>query len=74
DRDGCMQDIHWAWGMFGYFPTYTLGNLYAAQIFNQARVEMPDLDDRMERGELLTLREWLRKKVHAVGQRRLAGG
>jgi carboxypeptidase Taq len=72
DREGCLQDIHWAWGMFGYFPTYTLGNLYAAQIFERVKIEIPDLTERVEKGELAVLREWLREKVHKVGNRRFA--
>jgi carboxypeptidase Taq len=72
DRDGCMQDIHWAWGMIGYFPTYTLGNLYSAQFFEQARRDIPDLEERIASGDLATLREWLRAKIHRVGRRRLA--
>ena len=72
DRDGCMQDIHWAWGLIGYFPTYTLGNIYSVQFFNQARKDIGDLDERIAAGELTALTEWLREKVHRVGQRRLA--
>lgn len=72
DRDGCLQDIHWAWGMFGYFPTYTLGNLYAAQFFEQALKDIPGLESHISKGELGVLREWLREKVHKVGHRRLA--
>ncbi|MBN1868428.1 carboxypeptidase M32 [Candidatus Sumerlaeota bacterium] len=73
DKDGCMQDIHWAWGLIGYFPTYTLGNLYSVQFFEQAQSDIPDLDARIEAGELQRLTEWLREKIHRVGLRRLAG-
>lgn len=69
---GCMQDIHWAWGLVGYFPTYTLGNLYAAQMMETIRVELPDLDDEVAAGKLTGLTEWLREKVHRVGNRKLA--
>ncbi|MFP4380515.1 MAG: carboxypeptidase M32 [Candidatus Sumerlaeia bacterium] len=72
DRTGCLQDIHWAWGLVGYFPTYTLGNLYAAQMFETARKEIPNLEEHIAKGELLVLKDWLREKVHRVGNRRLA--
>ena len=72
DRDGCMQDIHWAWGLMGYFPTYTLGNIYSVQFFEQAREDIGDLDERIAAGELGVLTEWLREKVHRVGYRRLS--
>jgi carboxypeptidase Taq len=67
DRDGALQDIHWAFGVFGYFPTYTLGNLYAAQIFERARSELTDLDDQVARGEFAPLLGWLRREIHARG-------
>jgi carboxypeptidase Taq len=69
DAEGCLQDIHWSMGALGYFPTYTLGNLYAAQLFEAARRDLPDLDEQIARGELLPLREWLREKVHRHGRR-----
>lgn len=68
DALGCLQDIHWAHGSFGYFPTYTLGNLYAAQFFRQARQEVPDLDGKIARGELKALKGWLNEQIHAVGK------
>ncbi len=68
DARGCLQDIHWSIGAIGYFPTYALGNLYAAQFFEAARQAMPDLDDRLARGELLPLREWLRENIHRHGR------
>lgn len=68
DAQGCLQDIHWSMGIFGYFPTYALGNLYAAQFFEQVRREIPDLDDQFARGELLPLREWLRERIHRPGR------
>ncbi|MBI4552673.1 MAG: carboxypeptidase M32 [Candidatus Latescibacteria bacterium] len=67
DRDGVLQDIHWAHGSFGYFPTYTLGNLYAAQFFDAVTAAMPGLLDQIARGELLPLREWLREHIHRLG-------
>ncbi len=69
DADGVLQDIHWAMGAFGYFPTYFLGNLYGAQIDRQARKELPDLDEQLARGEMIPLREWLGEKVHMQGRR-----
>lgn len=71
-KDGVMQDIHWSMGGFGYFPTYALGNLYAAPIMNQARKEIPQLDEQIKTGDLLPLREWLREKIHRKGQRLFA--
>jgi len=69
DRRGCLQDIHWSMGAFGYFPTYALGNLYAAQFFSAARQAIPDLDDRVAGGDLRTLLDWLRENIHCHGQR-----
>lgn len=69
DAEGCLQDIHWSMGIFGYFPTYALGNLYAAQFFAQAQRDIPDLEARIARGELRPLLEWLRAKIHRHGQR-----
>ncbi len=69
DREGCLQDIHWSMGTFGYFPTYALGNLYAAQIFETANRDIPDLADRIGRGDFATLLEWLRENIHRHGQR-----
>lgn len=73
DARGCLQDIHWSQGTFGYFPTYSLGNLYAAQFWDQAGKEMPGLSERISRGDLLPLREWLRAKIHSQGMRYRAG-
>jgi carboxypeptidase Taq len=69
DAQGCLQDIHWSGGSFGYFPTYTLGNLYAAQFFAKAQAELGDLDEQFRRGEFLPLKEWLNQKIHREGQR-----
>lgn len=67
DSDGCLQDVHWSFGGIGYFPTYTLGNLNAAQLMHQARKEHPTLDDELSRGQYQTLLTWLRQKVHQPG-------
>jgi carboxypeptidase Taq len=70
---GCLQDVHWSHGSFGYFPTYTLGNLYAAQFMEAARRELPGLDGLLERGIFQPLRNWLGERVHSQGQRYRAG-
>lgn len=67
DAAGCLQDIHWAGGAMGYFPTYTLGAMYAAQIFAKAREEIPGLEAGLARGEFAPLRLWLNEKIHRVG-------
>ena len=69
DAQGCLQDVHWSAGLFGYFPTYTLGNLYAAQLFSRARVELDGLDEAFGRGDFSTLLAWLRDKIHRHGRR-----
>jgi carboxypeptidase Taq len=69
DAEGCLQDIHWSAGLVGYFPTYTLGNLYAAQLFAQARNELGDLDEAIAQGDFIGLLGWLRAKIHGQGQR-----
>lgn len=69
DADGVLQDVHWSAGLFGYFPTYALGNLYAAQFFAQAKQDLGDLDAQFRRGEFSNLREWLRQNIHMHGRR-----
>jgi carboxypeptidase Taq len=69
DAHGCLQDIHWSMTAMGYFPTYTLGNLHAAQLFEAACLDHPSLVDGFSRGEFAPLREWLNTKVHAEGKR-----
>lgn len=69
DAKGCLQDIHWSFGGLGYFPTYTLGNLYAAQFMAAARRDLSGLDDDFRRGEFVRLKRWLNEKVHAHGGR-----
>ena len=71
DAQGCLQDIHWSGGAIGYFPTYTLGNLYAAQFFERAGQDVGDLDAMFARGEFRPLLDWLRKNVHTHGKRHL---
>ena len=67
DREGVLQDIHWYDGAWGYFPTYTLGALIAAQLFAAARAAVPGLVDGIGRGEFAPLFEWLRQNVHGKG-------
>lgn len=67
DAEGALQDIHWAFGCFGYFPTYTLGNLYAAQFYAAATVALPDLDRQLAGGEFGPLLRWLRQEIHDRG-------
>lgn len=63
---GILQDIHWSSG-FGYFPTYTLGNLYAAQIFHKLHEVFPDFDEQLVRGETAPIRNWLEEHMYAYG-------
>lgn len=69
DRRGCLQDIHWSMGAFGYFPTYTLGNLYAAQFYEKAQRDVPDLMDRIRAADTRPLLAWLRSNIHRHGRR-----
>jgi len=67
DACGVLQDVHWSMGAFGYFPSYMLGNLYAAQIFAKLRSEIADLDERIASGDFEPLLAWLRENVHRLG-------
>jgi carboxypeptidase Taq len=69
DAKGCLQDVHWSAGLIGYFPTYTLGNLYAAQFFAHADKELGGLHAQFEKGEFKPLFDWLRKNIHSYGRR-----
>jgi carboxypeptidase Taq len=69
DAHGCLQDIHWYDGAFGYFPSYTLGAIAAAQLMSAARREHPDLDASLAQGDITPLRLWLRAKVHCFASR-----
>jgi carboxypeptidase Taq len=66
---GCLQDIHWSMGGIGYFPTYTLGNLYSAQFMAQAKKDLSGLEDDFRRGEFSRLKTWLNENIHRHGQR-----
>jgi carboxypeptidase Taq len=67
--EGVMQDVHWSGGMFGYFPSYSLGNMYAAQFQHTIRRELPEYDDLVRKGELLPIKEWLSERIYQFGKR-----
>jgi carboxypeptidase Taq len=69
DAQGVLQDVHWGAGLFGYFPTYTLGNLIAAQLWTRVLADVPELEAQIARGELGELREWLRERIHRHGRK-----
>jgi carboxypeptidase Taq len=69
DSDGCLQDIHWSHGSFGYFPTYSLGSVLAAQLHAAAERDLDDLDGQVREGEFGPLHGWLTEEVHRHGQR-----
>ena len=68
DTQGVLQDVHWSHGSFGYFSTYSLGSLYAAQFFAQAQKEIPGLEEHIAAGNTAPLLLWLREKVHTKGR------
>jgi len=82
DASGVLQDVHWAGGAFGYFPTYALGNVIAGQLWELVVAELPEIDEQLAHGELAPLREWLRDRLHRHGAKfepaemieRLTGG
>ncbi|MEO1613284.1 MAG: carboxypeptidase M32, partial [Pseudomonadota bacterium] len=65
---GVLQDVHWSAGLFGYFPTYSLGNLYAASLDQAMRADMPDRDERVREARMGQLLRWLRRKIHERGR------
>lgn len=69
DGEGVLQDVHWSAALFGYFPTYALGNLYAAHFFEAAARDLGDLDAMLRRGEFESLRNWMGKAIHQQGRR-----
>lgn len=69
DAEGCLQDVHWAIGSFGYYPSYALGALIAAQLYESLRNDLPALDDQIAAGQFGGLFGWLRENVHGVGAR-----
>jgi carboxypeptidase Taq len=73
DAQGCLQDIHWSMGMFGYFPTYSLGNLNASQLAAAAKREHPEIEGQIAKGDCSAMLVWLREKIHVAGSRWLPG-
>lgn len=69
NREGCLQDIHWAMGGFGYFPSYALGTIYASQLFNAMAKDYPDWEKRLAKGDLIFVKKWLNEAVHRHGRR-----
>jgi carboxypeptidase Taq len=67
DAEGCLQDIHWAGGAFGYFPSYALGAMIAGQLYESLRTDCPTLDDDLAAGRFTGLFQWLRDNVHSLG-------
>jgi len=68
DADGVLQDVHWSAGLVGYFPTYSLGNLYASQFFEAAQTELGDMDKSFREGDFEPLKNWLNHNIHSAGQ------
>ena len=64
---GVLQDVHWSYGLFGYFPTYALGNLISVQLWEKIHQDQPDMEDRIARGEFADLLHWLHENVHQYG-------
>jgi carboxypeptidase Taq len=69
DARGVLQDMHWSIGLFGYFPTYQLGNIVSVQIWDRARADLGDLEEQFARGEFSALREWLSEQIYRHGSR-----
>ncbi|KAI8464429.1 MAG: putative carboxypeptidase [Monoraphidium minutum] len=67
DAQGCLQDVHWSAGLFGYFPTYLLGAMYACQIYQHASTQIPGLEAKIQAGDFKPLREWLNANIHTRG-------
>lgn len=68
DGEGVLQDVHWSGGNFGYFPSYALGYMYAAQFMNTLSKDIPNYDELLEKGDLLVVKEWFTDKVHQFGK------
>lgn len=68
DARGCLQDVHWSHGSFGYFPTYSIGSFYAAQFYHWAQQQIPDLEEQIVNGNFTPLLKWLRENIHQHGK------
>ncbi|MNR28447.1 putative metalloprotease YpwA [compost metagenome] len=68
DTEGVLQDVHWSFGGFGYFPSYSLGNLYAAQLLNTIVRELPGFYSDIEAGNFASIQAWLKENVHRYGK------
>lgn len=73
DKKGCLQDIHWSHGSFGYFPTYSLGSFYAAQFFAEASKQHENLKEEIRNGQTISLLNWLRNNIHRYGRKFTSG-
>ncbi len=73
DAEGVLQDVHWPWGMIGYFPAYALGNLYSAQFYEKMVLDIPELPQYIEQGNLAPITDWLRTNIHQYGSVYTAG-
>ncbi|MGB3682391.1 MAG: carboxypeptidase M32 [Rubrobacteraceae bacterium] len=69
DAQGVLQDVHWSAGLFGYFPTYSIGNVLSVQLFDIATEQQPEIKDEISQGEFGTLRNWLRENIHQYGSK-----
>ncbi len=68
DKNGCLQDVHWSHGSFGYFPTYSLGSFYAAQLYLAAKEQLPGMDEKIAKGDTREMLNWLRDNIHRYGK------
>ena len=67
DREGVLQDVHWSSGAFGYFPSYTLGAMYASQFYNAMLKDIPNAGSEIANGQFKNIKGWLNKNIHAKG-------
>ena len=68
DAEGCLQDVHWSGGSFGYFPSYSLGNIYSAQFLHAMKKELPNFEQLLAEGNLIPIKEWLIEKIYKFGK------
>ena len=68
DAEGCLQDVHWSEGLFGYFPSYLLGHLISAQLSATMAEQIGSPEDHLSRGDVAPMLNWLREKVHPIGR------